>query len=203
MALQTCAGCSTRYAPGLDACPHCGSAERDGEVGAGRRLPLFMSVSCECNRSWNLRLNTVQSGLVELPALFCTSCGSQVRIPWPPVEDSMPKITKEGGPTNARDGGPSPDAPASTPPVGAEADRGHSSDDEYATGGLVSVGESGPENVSMDSVQNETDQEQDVDRYAGMTLVELRAEADKRKVPSYGTKAQIAERLREDDEQES
>jgi len=39
----------------------------------------------------------------------------------------------------------------------------------------------------------------DVDPYAGLTLAELRAAADGRGVPSYGTKAQVAERLREDD----
>lgn len=39
----------------------------------------------------------------------------------------------------------------------------------------------------------------DVDPYAGLTLAELRSEADGRGVPSYGTKAQVAERLREDD----
>jgi hypothetical protein len=41
--------------------------------------------------------------------------------------------------------------------------------------------------------------EPDVDAYAGMTLAELRGEADRRGVPSYGTKAQVAERLREAD----
>jgi hypothetical protein len=42
-------------------------------------------------------------------------------------------------------------------------------------------------------------QESAPDPYASMTLAELRAEADKRQVPSYGTKAQVTERLRESD----
>lgn len=186
MTVETCAGCSTQYAVGLNACPHCGSAEREaGGAGSGR-LPLFIAVSClPCDRQWNLRLNQVQSGLIEIPALFCTSCGGRVQVTWPPVEDSMPKITVHGGASNARDVDPSPAASASTPPAVAEGGRGP-----------FAVTETVPE---LDEVQDETPEELAPD-YDTMTLAELRAVAEKRGVPSYGSKAQIAERLREAEE---
>lgn len=60
----------------------------------------------------------------------------------------------------------------------------------------VVVGEALPEAYAEDAVPPDGP---DVDPYAGLTLAELRAAADGRGVPSYGTKAQVAERLREDD----
>lgn len=131
----------------------------------------------------------------------------------------MPKITVHSGATNARDGETSPVAPASPPPVAAEGGRGPSSD-------TVPVGESGPELVGstvpggegspevtgdgsgeaipeLDDVQDETEQEevpsQGADLYDDMSLAELRGKAKTRDVPAYGTKAEIAERLREAD----
>lgn len=194
MSLFTCAGCTTSYASDLQSCPHCGSGDyvEEGHVVA-RRLPLFVSVACaQCGRGpWNLRLPQLMPGLIHLPSLFCALCGSQVQVPWPPVEEDMPKITVHGGATNAREqADPSPDAAASQPLAGAEADQGHPTSTVEAPVEAW-VGEAGPELVEApvpDAVP--------ADNYDGMTLAELRDEATGRDIPSYGTKAQITERLR-------
>lgn len=192
MSVQSCVACSTQYAIGLDACPHCGSTEYEREgVVVSRRLPAFASVSCDCGRGpWNIRLSGPLPGLIALPSLFCASCGSQVQVPWPPVEDSMPKITVHGGATNAREAESSPDAVASTPLAGAEADQGHPTPVEAPVETPVEPA------AELDEVQESTESG---DAYAGMTLAELRSAADAQGVASYGTKAQITERLREAD----
>jgi rRNA maturation protein Nop10 len=191
MSLHTCAACSTRYAADLAACPHCGSSDVDTEYGTMKRLPMFVTVSCVCGRGpWHLRMSQVMPGLIQLPTLFCASCGSQVQVPWPPVEDDMsPKITVHGGATNARETEPSPAVDASQPLVGAEADQGHSTP--------VVVAEPEPEAEVEPVVEDEAPvKEAEVDPYAGMTLAELREAADARGIPSYGSKAQITDRLR-------
>lgn len=206
MSLRTCAGCTTPYSHDLEACPHCGSGDyvEDGHAVA-RRLPLFVPVSCAvCGRGpWQLRLPMVMPGLVQLPSLFCASCGSQVQVPWPPVEEDMsPKITVHGGATNAREqADPSPDAIASQPLVGAEADQGRPTP---ADGDVVEAPEVEGEALQGVAAEAYTEDsvaldEPDVDPYAGMTLAELRGAADARGVASYGTKAQVADRLRADD----
>lgn len=211
MSVQTCVGCSTRYAEGLDACPHCGGTEyeQEGAVVSTRRLPLLVSVSCEgCGRGpWQLRLPVVVTGLVQIPELHCASCGSQVQIPWPPVEEDMPKITRRGNDsvaTNAREAAdPSPDAPASQPLAGAEAGQGRPTsleapvvEEQEAVPGEA-LPEAPADAYAEDAVALA---EPEVDPYAGMTLAELREAADARGVASYGTKAQITERLQAADE---
>jgi hypothetical protein len=100
-----------------------------------------------------------------------------------------PKITVHGGATNAREADVSPVAAASqSPQVGAEADLGRTNE--------ADAGEAPAEEPQEDAP---VAQESAPDPYASMTLAELRAEADKRQVPSYGTKAQVTERLRESD----
>jgi hypothetical protein len=110
------------------------------------------------------------------------------------VEDDVsPKITVHGGATNAREQAESsPDAVASLPLAGAEAGQGHP----------TYVAEAGPETVSPDAEPEAEAAPEPVepDPYAGKTLAELRDEADKRGVASYGSKAQIADRLRAADE---
>lgn len=103
----------------------------------------------------------------------------------------MPKITAHGGPSNVRADGSSPDVLADEPLVGAEAVQGHSSPDPV-----------------LDDVQVETEAEEGAEAeeaaapdYDGMTLAELKAAAEERGVAAYGTKAQIAERLREADQE--
>lgn len=190
MSTLNCAACTTTYSHELDACPHCGSTAYTEEgVVVARRLPAFITLNCGCGRGpWQFRLPIVASGLIQLSPLYCASCGSQVQIPWPPTEDAMPKITVHGGPTNARDAESSPDADASQPLAGAEAGQGHPTPEAEPV-----VDEPTP-----DAAGNGGEPDEAPD-YSAMTLAELREEADRREIPSYGTKAQITERLREDD----
>jgi hypothetical protein len=101
-----------------------------------------------------------------------------------------PKITVHGGATNARDTESSPDVSVSPPLAGAEADQGHPTAVEAPVETPVEPA------AELDDVQDSTESE---DVYAGLTLSELRSAADARGVASYGTKAQITERLREAD----
>lgn len=111
MALEVCAGCSTRYAVGALRCPHCGSAERaDGApVGA---VPPMVTVECTtavgCRFAAGprrVRLSLLAPGVVELPTLLCAGCGSTLLITWPDPtakeDQTMPKITVHGGSTDA------------------------------------------------------------------------------------------------------
>lgn len=207
MSQLTCAACTTPYVADLNACPHCGSTEYVEEgVRISRKFPAFVQVSCDgCGRGpWSMRLPVLMPGLIQLPSLFCASCGSQVQVPWPPVEEDMsPKITVHGGATNARESAePSPDALASQPLAGAEADQGRPTlvnGNEVVAD--VAVGEPLPDMAAEAYAEDaEPLAEPDLDPYAGMTLAELREAADSRGIASYGTKAQITERLRADDE---
>jgi rRNA maturation protein Nop10 len=198
MSTLTCAGCTTIYSHELEACPHCGSVEyTEGGAVIARRLPAFVTLTCACGRGpWQYRLPVVATGLIQLAPLYCASCGSQVQIPWPPKEDAMPKITVHGGPTNARDAEPSPDVDASQPLLaGAEADQ------EGRPVPFEAVADDdGDEQSQTDGVAAASGDDADAaPDYDGMTLAELREEATRRELPSYGTKAQITERLREDD----
>lgn len=98
-----------------------------------------------------------------------------------------PKITVHGGATNAHGADVSPADDVSQPQVVAEDDLGRPTPDEDTA---VET----PEPV----VEDEPDADEAPD-YEGMTLAELRAEAESRNLPAYGTKAQISERLRESD----
>lgn len=208
MSTLTCADCTTPYTTELQQCPHCSSIRHVEDGVTMRRLPTFLQVTCttaECVMSGtvrSIRLNIPQLGLVELPNLYCSACGGQVPIPWPPEEEPMPKITTHGGATNAREQAePSPDALASQPLAGAEAGQGHPT---FATGGMLEGGPGEPlpelpaEAYAEDAVPLD-EPEPYIDPYAGMTLTELRTAADDRGLASYGTKAQIADRLREAD----
>lgn len=209
MSTVACAACTTPYASDLDACPHCGSGDYVEEGHAvTRRLPLFVKAACsQCGRGpWNLRLPQLLPGLIDLPDLFCASCGSQVQFAWPaPVEEDMsPKITVHGGATNARESAePSPDAAASQPLVGAEADQGRPTPvpepEVQELRAEAAVGEALPE-LPVESYGEDAVPTEGAPGYDGMTLAELRDEAALRGVPSYGTKAQITERLRADDD---
>ncbi|MGH3585796.1 MAG: hypothetical protein ACRDQ0_05690 [Pseudonocardia sp.] len=110
MSLEVCAGCSTAYAVGLPACPQCGSTEVAGE-GAAPMLPQ-MKVAClteGCRaqgRVSTVRLPSVGINLVQIPQIACTLCGALVATVagWSlgaEESNTMPKITKHGGPTNA------------------------------------------------------------------------------------------------------
>lgn len=112
MALEVCAGCSTRYAVGALRCPHCGSTERADGVSVGAVPPM---VTVECTTAHDgcrfaggprrVRLSLLAPGVVELPTLLCAGCGSTLLITWPDPtakeDDTMPKITVHGGSTDA------------------------------------------------------------------------------------------------------
>lgn len=183
MTVLTCVDCTTRYAVGLDACPHCGSTSYEAEGVAVKRLPLFVSVSCPaCRRGpWTVRMPSITSGLIDLPTLACASCGSRVPVTWPPEEEPMsPKISAHGGATNARVPDVSPVGDASQPLAVAEDSQGLPTPE--VTAALVSA------EVSA------------ANDYDGMTLAELRDAAGTRGLPTYGAKAQLIERLRDNDE---
>lgn len=124
MSLPTCAGCSTRYAAGLERCPHCGSTER--EQARGSVLP---AITAECRNEGcraygqprQVMLRTVAVGVVEAPgALICTACWWQMHTaPLRVEEENMPKITVHGGPSNAAE--QPAEAPAAEPEAPAEA----------------------------------------------------------------------------------
>lgn len=185
--VRTCADCTTQYALDLAACPHCGGSNYAEEGVVTKRLPLFVSLSCAgCGRGpWTVRLTNVSSGLVELPTLACASCGSRVPVTWPPEEEPMPKITVHSGASNAREEDVSPASAASQPQDVAEDVLGHPTSDEE-----VVTEDDTPAEDEGAAVQEPVD-------FDGMTLAELRDEASKRDVPSYGSKAQIIERLKE------
>lgn len=110
----------------------------------------------------------------------------------------MPKITVSGGATNARDAEPSPGADASEPLVGAEADQGHpTTETEPEPEAVVEETPAEDEAPVEDASSGESAPVAD---YEGMTLAELRELAVSRDLPSWGTKAQVTERLREADE---
>lgn len=186
MSLRTCADCSTRYTVDIATCPHCGGSNTVTEEGTIQRLPLFVAVHCpDCGRGpWTVRLASVASGLIDLPTLACASCGSRVPVTWPPEEEPMPKITVSNGATNARDTDVSPAVVTSPPQVAAEGGLGRQNPE--------------PEPVVEAAAEEVAETEEAVD-YDGMTLAELRTAADKAGLPTYGTKAQLIERLKSAD----
>lgn len=189
MSLRTCAACSTQYAVDIDACPHCGSTSTTDDGTVTRRLSLFVSVSCPvCDAApRTIRLESVTSGLVVVPALACTSCGGRVPVIWPPEEEPVsPKITVHGGASNARGADVSPAADVSQPLTGVDTGQGHSTENAPA--------DTAPQTIVEGSAEDPAGK-----NYDAMSLGELREEATRRGVPSYGTKAQIAERLHDAD----
>lgn len=142
MALETCVGCSTRYAVGLAACPNCRSTERT--AGGVAVVPLMADTACTnsvCGSAGIQRrvvLSRPALGVVELPTLLCAGCGHVLPLAWPGpgVEsdgDSMsPKITRKGGASNKRDPENAAAAePEPTPEAAAD------QPERFADGGLV------------------------------------------------------------------
>ena len=115
MSLITCSACSTRYAPGLERCPHCGSADR---VDGGARLP-WVEVACPITacaaRGVRRRVYLRQPapGVVEEPRLRCGSCGAVLPVVagWGPWRDP------EGGdqPSAGSSSSTSPERPQTSP----------------------------------------------------------------------------------------
>lgn len=230
MALLVCKGCTTRYAPGLSRCPHCGSPEWEEDGMQTQPLPAFVQTSCDtrgCPAAGTVRqvrLRVISPGLVEMPPLLCAACGCTVRVPWPTSEkedEAVPKITRHGGPSNAAADAATP-TPASaadqpTSPVAGEVGpelvdltEPEHADAEAGTEQAAEHPDADP--ASLDAVQTEADPGEadtspepdtaDGDRYEGMTLAELRDAAEKRGLARSGSKAVLQDRLREDDAQE-
>lgn len=162
MSLETCAACATRYAVGLQACPHCRSTER--AVDASAVVPTMADTACTntvCGSAGLPRrvvLPRPTPGVVELPTLLCAACGHVLPLAWPgPVEsdgDAMsPKITRHGGASNKHD--PENAAATATEPTPeAAADQPEPLDvTEHMAGPARPVevrGEHGPELVEME-----------------------------------------------------
>lgn len=125
MSLETCANCSTRYAVGLEACPHCRSMERTS--GPAVEVPLWADTACSntaCPAAGVQRrvmLPQPTPGVVDLPQLLCARCGWALPLAWPGPDvesdgDPMsPKITRLGGASNKHD--PENAAAAETDPT--------------------------------------------------------------------------------------
>lgn len=130
MSLWVCSGCSTRYAPGLEACPHCGSAERVEEGSLkGSRLP-FLDVACinpvcpAAGVQRRMLLRCPVPGVVEMPhLLYCARCWQAMpAVGGSMEEENMPKITRHGGPTNAA-AGPAEGAARLSPELSGEGEQ--------------------------------------------------------------------------------
>ncbi len=130
MALHSCAACTTRYAPDLEACPNCGSTER---ARPGTTLPT-VEVTCRTDgcpaqdRAQKVMLRPAAPGVLHMPQfLACARCGLAMELTRPYIgphlaggqqEETMPKITRLEGASIAEDpeldpghDGPSGDAP--------------------------------------------------------------------------------------------
>lgn len=145
MSLRECASCTTAYAADLRACPQCQCTDVAGDPSPVLSLP---TVVVECNwadcpdadKRREVRLKSAGVGVLLAPPLLCARCGSAMWTvkPWsPPLEAEMAKITRHGGPTNAR--AEKPEAaepiPPAEPVTGADATS------------VVLVGEHGPEST--------------------------------------------------------
>lgn len=106
MPLRVCADCTTRYAGDLARCPNCSSTTRR-EEGGGSRLP-FLDIACgtdTCRAFAVVRrvyLRQPLPGVIEMPLLVCACCGMAMgALDGSMTEETMPKITRHGGATNA------------------------------------------------------------------------------------------------------
>lgn len=111
MSLVVCEGCTTRYAPDVERCPHCGSGAAVAEDVVEQRRPLLpvRVVLCrndECPAEGVVRrvpLRNAGPGVLEQPGLVCARCRAPMADVETSEEESMAKITVHGGPSNADD----------------------------------------------------------------------------------------------------
>jgi hypothetical protein len=112
MSLATCFLCLTPYAGDLERCPNCGCPDRAAE--RTRSALPYTDVVCRtetCRAAGTVRriyLRAAVPGVVEMPQLLlCLCCGMAMHMarlavgPHVIEEDSMPKISVHGGPSNA------------------------------------------------------------------------------------------------------
>jgi hypothetical protein len=108
----------------------------------------------------------------------------------------VPKNHVGRGPTDSRETDLSPDVDASEPQAVAEDGLGRPTSEEAPEAKPAEEKQSDEMGAAEEEQSEEND---DKPNYEGMSLAELRAEADKRQVPSYGNKGQLVARLREAD----
>lgn len=184
-----CMDCSTRYAPDLEQCPHCGSAAGVGEDEVQQRarplLPVRV-VACGTEtcpvRGLSRRVVSRHAapGVLEQPALVCARCGGEMQ----PVdndegddeeeEESMPKVTVHGGPSNADD----PDQPAEQP-----------------AGDEPGQAEQPAEQPTPEGGESEEPAAPTAQDYNDWTVDQLRAELAERGLSTTGKKADLQQRL--------
>jgi hypothetical protein len=169
MITYKCRTCNGRWGGPLVRCPRC---RKNGE-------PLIMALNtCEsCNTPFAVGLRA------------CPNCRSQNFH----EEGTVPKITVHGGATNASEAATSPAVPEDDPLGGAVRPvQGVTTPDKPAPEpeptADVDAPEPAPEPLGpVPDISPVTGEE--------MTLNELRAECEKRGLPTYGTKASLRLRL--------
>lgn len=193
MSLWHCKNCTTAYSVGAEKCPHCSSTEH-------QTLPVQRAYVCEgCETPYRIRLSS------------CPRCrGTKFK------ETSMAKITKAAGATNADLGEVTIEEPAvetrpvHEPVVTPEEERPVEAEQEDDTGAEVNGWD--PENVvtpddggdpytlGPDGVRYyEPKTLESAPDYNSLTVAELREELDKRDLSTAGLKAELVERLTDDD----
>lgn len=195
--MEQCRACTTSYAAGVEACPHCGSTERVSDDTAVQ-MPLQITVACDRRICPNLgvdrrvTLRQVALGVVDVPRLACAGCGCELAMSWPPPEEkNVPKNTVHGGPTNAA---------ADLEAANAAAEKAHKSLTKARAQADKDLGEltidgkaEPPEHLTADGHTALT---------ADMTVVQLREECKRRGLPTSGTKAELQQRLDDNPEGE-
>jgi hypothetical protein len=179
MALVVCEDCSTRYAPDVERCPHCGSGTAVAEDVVEQRRPLLPVRVVQCRNSAcpavgitrRVPLRHAGPGVFEQPGLVCARCRAPMADVETSEEESMAKITVHGGPSNADDPDPVADPEQPEQPAGEDA-------------------ESGGEQVADQTVDYET-----------WTVSQLQVELAERGLPTTGKKAELQQRLADADAQ--
>jgi predicted nucleic-acid-binding Zn-ribbon protein len=173
MSLWHCKDCTTAYSVGAERCPHCGSTDY-------QTLPVQRAYVCTgCETPYRIRLSS------------CPRCrGTSFE------ETSMAKITKAGGPSNA-DLGEQDIVEEPLPAVDEETQVSEDTVTEPADEEPdvevdgTSEDEQGGEQGELE--EQEPDAGQDVaPDYSSLTVAELKAELDKRKV-QYPSRAKASE----------
>ncbi len=182
MSLLVCRDCTARYAPDLAACPQCSSTRARLEGAGGSVLPMVV-VACRNDAcpvvgvSHRVMLRAAAPGVLEQPGYVCGRClhqmSQQVDTEQEQEAEDVAKVTVHGGPSNADD--PDQTVPDPVTGDGAEPDAGGSDGGEYP-------------------VTDDPD-------YDAWTVDQLKAELVDRDLPTTGKKADLQQRLVDDDQQ--
>lgn len=182
MSLLVCRDCTARYAPDLAACPQCSSTRARLEGAGGSVLPMVV-VACRNEAcpvvgvSHRVMLRAAAPGVLEQPGYVCGRClhpmSQQVDTEQEQEAEDVAKVTVHGGPSNADD--PDQAVPDPVTGDGGEPDAGGSDGGEYP-------------------VTDDPD-------YDAWTVDQLKAELVDRDLPTTGKKADLQQRLVDDDQQ--